>query len=150
MICVECGAPIAKVYRQFSAGNIRLCRCSHCGEFADPYVEQELILIVLDLLLLRGPVYRHVLFNRTKFCPRGIDSTYLRILILYLFYETYLQARSLLMSPMNGRDVDVISMNVLLGVGRALLWVCAESVVYFLAVLLSTRVLLSLNGTIVK
>jgi hypothetical protein len=36
---------------------------AHCGEFADKYVEYELILICIDLLLLKLPVYRHCLFN---------------------------------------------------------------------------------------
>ena len=42
-----------------------MCACpqSVCGSFADKYVEYELILVALDLLLLKVQVYRHCLFN---------------------------------------------------------------------------------------
>lgn len=39
------------------------CAQSVCGSFADKYVEYELILVALDLLLLKVQVYRHCLFN---------------------------------------------------------------------------------------
>jgi hypothetical protein len=42
------------------------CSCvvqSSCGSFADKYVEYELILVCLDLLLLKVQVYRHCLYN---------------------------------------------------------------------------------------
>ena len=39
----------------------------------DKYVELELVIIFLDLLLLRPQVYRHLLFNRIKYHEHGID-----------------------------------------------------------------------------
>ena len=39
------------------------CVQTACGSFADKYVEYELILVVLDLLLLKVQVYRHCLYN---------------------------------------------------------------------------------------
>jgi hypothetical protein len=39
----------------------------------DKYVEMELVIIFLDLLLLRPQVYRHLLFNRIPYREHGLD-----------------------------------------------------------------------------
>jgi hypothetical protein len=35
-----------------------------CHTFADPYVEHDTLTLVLDLILLKRGVYRHLLYNR--------------------------------------------------------------------------------------
>ena len=35
-----------------------------CHTFADPYVEHDMLILVLDLILLKRGVYRHLLYNR--------------------------------------------------------------------------------------
>jgi hypothetical protein len=35
-----------------------------CHEFVDPYVEHDELTVLLDLILLKRGVYRHLLFNR--------------------------------------------------------------------------------------
>lgn len=44
----------------------------HCHSVADKYVELELVLIVIDLVLHNASVYRHILFNRLEYTERGI------------------------------------------------------------------------------
>lgn len=44
-----------------------------CDRLVDKYIELELVIIVLDLLLLRPQVYRHLLFNRMKYHDSTID-----------------------------------------------------------------------------
>ena len=39
-------------------------------------MEHENIIIFIDLLLLRHQVYRHLLFNRTKYLERGISVSH--------------------------------------------------------------------------
>ncbi|RLN46998.1 hypothetical protein BBJ29_008812 [Phytophthora kernoviae] len=46
-VCVECGAPVPELVR----------------DYADKYVEYETILLFLEVLLLKPQVYRHVLCN---------------------------------------------------------------------------------------
>ncbi|KAA0170702.1 hypothetical protein FNF28_01246 [Cafeteria roenbergensis] len=70
-VCVECGSPVQALYLRFSQGNIRLTRCPTCGETADPYLEMDAVLVLVDLILLRRPVYRHLLVN---LLPRRPDS----------------------------------------------------------------------------
>ena len=45
-----------------------------CRAPADPYVEHDLLVIALDLILLKRGVYRHLLFNRGT-PPRKVDQT---------------------------------------------------------------------------
>ena len=64
LLCVECSSPVPHLWREVSPGNIRLTGCSQCGAVAaDPYVEYETILILLDLVGQRSQAYRHLLYN---------------------------------------------------------------------------------------
>jgi hypothetical protein len=36
----------------------------HCQQFADPLIEHPLVLLLIDLILLKPRVYRHLVFNR--------------------------------------------------------------------------------------
>jgi len=89
--CVECRSSVASVYREFSAGCIRLTKCESCSQFADPYVEYDTMLIVLDLILHKSQVYRHLLFNRHKLNNGALGPTLLKLLPIYLFLDTYLK-----------------------------------------------------------
>jgi hypothetical protein len=65
LLCVWCGFRLgqAHAFDAFAATCIRLTRCRDCGRVADPYVERQPLLVALDLVLHRPPVYRHLLFN---------------------------------------------------------------------------------------
>ena len=64
--CVHCSHPSDSIVRQLSASasSIQLTTCPFCGQTVDPYVERELLLVVIDWVLLRPEAYRHVLYNR--------------------------------------------------------------------------------------
>jgi len=66
-ICVECGEAVDSLYVEFSEGNIRLMRCEQCGNVSDKYIEYELILVAIDLILHRKQAFRHLLYNRQEF-----------------------------------------------------------------------------------
>lgn len=72
-VCVECGEVVESLYVEFSEGNIRLTRCSMCSNVADKYIEYELILVLIDIILHRRPAFRHLLFNRQDFA-RAMNS----------------------------------------------------------------------------
>ena len=66
--CVECARPVPSLYtysyKQYEQ-TIRLTPCPSCNAIAaDPYVEFEQIIVILDLILHKKQAYRHVLFNR--------------------------------------------------------------------------------------
>ncbi|CAE6511349.1 unnamed protein product [Rhizoctonia solani] len=54
--------------------NLRLEQCPNCSSFADPYVEHDALTLILDLILLKREVYRHLLFNRGSE-PRHMGQT---------------------------------------------------------------------------
>lgn len=54
------------LYREQSASNLRLSVCPHCHQIADKYIEWEMQIVLLDLILNRHQAFRHVLFNRGK------------------------------------------------------------------------------------
>jgi len=63
------------VFREFSKGSIRLAKCTCCQNFADKYVEWESMLIILDLVLHKRAVYRHLLVNTLSLNPARRSST---------------------------------------------------------------------------
>ncbi|KZV61648.1 Arv1-domain-containing protein [Peniophora sp. CONT] len=64
-LCVSCAQPVPHLYTVYqSANNVRLEQCPACHSFADPYVEHDNLIVLLDLILLKRGVYRHLLFNR--------------------------------------------------------------------------------------
>eukprot|EP01116_Phalansterium_solitarium_P024921 TRINITY_DN927_c0_g1_i1.p2 TRINITY_DN927_c0_g1~~TRINITY_DN927_c0_g1_i1.p2 ORF type:complete len:252 (+),score=63.46 TRINITY_DN927_c0_g1_i1:962-1717(+) len=91
MICVECSRSVNQTFQEFSKGNIRLVHCDYCKEVVDKYVEYDFVIIFLDLILHRIQVYRHILFNRTEYCDKWIPIPYMKIFVLYVFFEAYIK-----------------------------------------------------------
>ena len=46
-----------------------LVRCDKCNKISDYYLEYELNIIILDLLLFKELCYKHILFNENYFDP---------------------------------------------------------------------------------
>lgn len=64
-ICTTCTTAVPFLYTVYeSAYNLRLEQCTRCRAFADPYVEHDTLALVLDLILLKRGVFRHLLYNR--------------------------------------------------------------------------------------
>jgi len=74
VVCVDCGAPLRSLFREYGAarsGVVRPTTChspacravSRTARPADRYAEQEGVLTALDLALQRRAAYRHVLVN---------------------------------------------------------------------------------------
>ncbi|KAI0649169.1 Arv1-domain-containing protein [Trametes meyenii] len=64
-ICTSCAQPTPYLYTVYSSAyNFRLEQCTACHAFADPYVEHDTLTLLLDLILLKRDVYRHLLYNR--------------------------------------------------------------------------------------
>ncbi|KAK2462948.1 hypothetical protein APHAL10511_005000 [Amanita phalloides] len=64
-ICTTCTTYVPFLYTVYeSAYNLRLEECTKCHAFVDPYVEHDSLTLLLDLILLKRGVYRHLLYNR--------------------------------------------------------------------------------------
>mmetsp|Transcript_4706 Transcript_4706/g.9899 ORF Transcript_4706/g.9899 Transcript_4706/m.9899 type:complete len:325 (+) Transcript_4706:62-1036(+) len=67
-ICTNCSVPTPSLYKVYSTpGSIQLTTCKYCGHDVDPYIERELILVIIDCVLHRPEAFRHVLYNRDTF-----------------------------------------------------------------------------------
>ncbi|XP_059307503.1 protein ARV 1-like [Lycium ferocissimum] len=62
--CVQCGFSVTTLYILYSPGNIRLMKCGNCKAAADEYIECELMILVIDLILHKIRAYRHLFYNR--------------------------------------------------------------------------------------
>ncbi|TNY22056.1 Arv1-like family-domain-containing protein [Rhodotorula diobovata] len=64
--CVNCSAKVPSLFVQYSdPGNTSLVQCAACGNLADVHLSFPFeVLALLDLVLLKEPVYRHLLRNR--------------------------------------------------------------------------------------
>ncbi|XP_047315680.1 protein ARV 1 [Impatiens glandulifera] len=90
--CIECGFHIRSkksLYVQYSPGNIRLMKCESCRAVADEYIECEIMILLIDLILHKPKAYRHLLYNKLDqqalFWKAGISFLVLdayRLLIL--------------------------------------------------------------------
>ena len=68
--CISCLQPTPRLYKQYSTKhNIRLEQCTKCAKDVDKYIEYELLLKLMDVVLFRKLAYRHLLFNnKTRIC----------------------------------------------------------------------------------
>lgn len=93
--CVHCRAPVQELFYKIGQ-DIRLRQCT-CGAVADHYIEFEILLVFIDMQLLRGEVYRHLLFNR--FSGEILSREAWRFLLLCLILDTYTRWSQLKSSP---------------------------------------------------
>ncbi|KAG4051816.1 hypothetical protein PC123_g13008 [Phytophthora cactorum] len=89
LVCVECGASVVELVRDYGKGNLRLAICSACNSVADKYVEYETILLFLEVLLLKPQVYRHVLCN----LPAPVSTrTTLKLFVILVMLDMNVKA----------------------------------------------------------
>lgn len=77
-VCVECGLRLDHLYTAYSPSNLCLTKCPRCSHFADHYIEHDMVLVFIDMLLHKPAVYRHLIFNRFRLCwadHQGSDAT---------------------------------------------------------------------------
>ncbi|KAJ3305793.1 sterol homeostasis protein [Kappamyces sp. JEL0829] len=92
--CIECGTKVEQLYRVYgpaSSGSIRLTQCEVCHEFVDKYLEFDLVVIFIDLVLLKKAAYRHMIFNRIPYDTLGLNDSIVRLAILLNLFEVYMK-----------------------------------------------------------
>lgn len=63
------------LYVEYSENNFRLTRCKRCGQVADKYVEYELMLVLIDIILHRRPAFRHLMYNRYSWTVTSVSMS---------------------------------------------------------------------------
>uniref|UniRef100_A0A8D8BDU7 Protein ARV n=1 Tax=Culex pipiens TaxID=7175 RepID=A0A8D8BDU7_CULPI len=62
-VCINCGSPVQELYKRISSTVLKITECEKCNHPADKYIEFEVLIILIDLVLLSKPAYRHILYN---------------------------------------------------------------------------------------
>lgn len=86
---MKCGHGVEKLYTQYSPGNIRLLKCSNCKSVSDEYIECELLILIIDLILHKPQAYRHLLFNVLHHKNSDIDTLLFKSSFFFLLLDAY-------------------------------------------------------------
>ena len=87
LVCVECGSPVSSLFKEICKSDVRLTTCGECHRIADKYIEWDIQLLIIDLILQRPQVYRHILYNR--FRAYNLTRQVFKFLIVSLAFDSF-------------------------------------------------------------
>jgi len=61
--CIHCGYGIDALITRYGPSNYSLRQCQKCRNLADPYVDDAFPIKLVDLMLFKPRIFRHLLFN---------------------------------------------------------------------------------------
>ncbi|XP_023636200.1 protein arv1 homolog [Capsella rubella] len=138
--CVECGHKAKSLLIQYSPGNFRLMKCENCEEVADEYVECELMIIFIDLILHKTKAYRHLLYNVVNQESANVQHLLWKLVLAYLLLDTY---RSLLLRRTS--DESNVSMSFVLESLKVLVNVLSANFAFVLSFSLAAKMMLGMS-----
>ncbi|BBN05323.1 lipid intermediate transporter [Marchantia polymorpha subsp. ruderalis] len=89
MVCVNCGRSVLSVYIEYSPGNIRLSNCATCGGIVDKYVEYEIMIVIMDVILHKYEAYRHVFFNYPRLNKLNLQALVWKATLISLLLDAW-------------------------------------------------------------
>ncbi|KAM7497347.1 hypothetical protein LguiA_021761 [Lonicera macranthoides] len=87
--CVQCGFHIQTLYIQYSPGNIRLMKCENCKAVADEYIECEIMILLIDLILHKEKAYRHLFYNMFNRETMNFEGLLWKLAFSFLLLDAY-------------------------------------------------------------
>ncbi|KAL9430440.1 hypothetical protein AB3S75_025766 [Citrus x aurantiifolia] len=142
--CVKCGFRIKTLFVQYSPGNIRLMKCENCRAVADEYIECEIIILLIDLILHKPQAYRHLLYNVLNSETVNLQGILWKSTVGFLLLDAY---RSLLLSRSNEGQSSSMSFSLLAWIFQKMLKDVVLGNVMFLGVFLhASRILLNTSA----
>ncbi|CAI6004574.1 unnamed protein product [Closterium sp. NIES-64] len=146
VVCVTCGARREQLYRVHSPGSIEVLKCvsaallapiphaaalhalvppcplvpyitsGECGAAADPYVECDPLLVLLDVLLLKPQAHRHVVHNLVLASPtphaRPLCLATALILLCHATLLVFRAAHGITVDPAHLLSLPIIAQGV--------------------------------------
>ncbi|KAI9472736.1 sterol homeostasis protein [Coemansia sp. RSA 1290] len=89
-VCIECGHAVSSLFTEYGVGHIRLTQCTFCKSFADKYVEHDVVIQFIDMLLHKPQVYRHLLINKLEFRQQFVERNVSKLGILLVLFNVYI------------------------------------------------------------
>ncbi|XP_076892390.1 protein ARV 2-like [Bidens hawaiensis] len=144
--CVQCGHHIKSLYVQYSPGNIRLMKCQNCRAVADEYIECEIMILLIDLILHKAKAYRHLFYN--MFDPKSINFEGLmwKLTFGFLFLDAY--RISILLANNEDSGSNPSTALLIWGGGKILLDAVVGNLLFISILLLGTRSLLNMSSEV--
>nr|XP_043632339.1 protein ARV 2-like [Erigeron canadensis]XP_043632340.1 protein ARV 2-like [Erigeron canadensis] len=87
--CVQCGHYLETLYVQYSPGNIRLMKCQNCRAVADEYIECEIMILLIDLILHKAKAYRHLFYNMFDREAMNFEGLMWKLTFGFLLLDAY-------------------------------------------------------------
>uniref|UniRef100_A0A5B7BEU6 Protein ARV n=1 Tax=Davidia involucrata TaxID=16924 RepID=A0A5B7BEU6_DAVIN len=142
--CVQCGCQIRTLYVQYSPGNIRLMKCENCKAVADEYIECEIMILLIDLILHKPKAYRHLFYNTLNWKTANFEGLLWNSTLGFLLLDAY---RILVFS--RSEEEWSLSMSY-----TSLVWSCGKMLtdvffgnfIFICTLLLGTRILLNASA----
>ncbi|CAG7859638.1 hypothetical protein BRARA_K01134 [Brassica rapa] len=134
--CVECGHKVKSLLIQYSPGNFRLMKCENCNEVADEYIECELMIIFIDLILHKTKAYRHLLYNVFTQETVYVQHLLWKLVLAYLLLDTY---RSLLLRRTS--DESSVPISFVLASLQVLVNVLSANFAFVLSFALASKII---------
>ncbi|KAF2570347.1 hypothetical protein F2Q70_00000069 [Brassica cretica] len=131
--CVECGHKVKSLLIQYSPGNFRLMKCENCNEVADEYIECELMIIFIDLILHKTKAYRHLLYN--VFTQ---ETVYVQSILFWRAFNKF-KDRSLLLRRTN--DESSVPISFVLASLEVLVNVLSANFAFVLSFALASKII---------
>lgn len=140
MCCVHCGTAVNEVYVQYSPGNIRLTKCAKCKCVADEYVECEMMIVLIDLILHKPEAYRHLFFNYPNLNKLDMKDLIWKTSLLFVLLDSCKQ------SLIGGGKVDAVKWDslsaFLLTAGKLVALVTVRNIVFLSTIVIASLFLL--------
>jgi hypothetical protein len=124
-----------------------MSHCSHCNQLVDKYTEYDFVIIIIDLILHKSEVYRHLIFNRMSAYDTGIDYNTIKVGMLVLFCDSYVKFARMRAVPCGATAQDIASAGPQMHLGSPF-EVFDRDMVYCLAISI-LQLLLYLAGTLI-
>ncbi|KAG8098406.1 hypothetical protein GUJ93_ZPchr0013g34475 [Zizania palustris] len=134
--CIGCGRRVKTLFVQYSPGNIRLMKCDYCKAVADPYIECEFMIILIDLILHKTRAYRHLLFNKLRIYS-SLDKG---ILVLSIMMHMVLDA----CNKADG-DSSISSISGMFNCGKIMGVALLGNIIFMDVLLLEVQIILKLS-----
>jgi len=99
-VCIECLHPADEIFTPFvNKKDIRMRHCKKCDKLVDKYLEYDVPITMIDMLLLDTCVWRHVLHNiQLRFVPY-------RVALICMFCDGYMSWVTSTNADANSGDV---------------------------------------------
>eukprot|EP00917_Polyrhabdina_sp_WS-2016_P029220 GHVP01062274.1.p1 GENE.GHVP01062274.1~~GHVP01062274.1.p1 ORF type:complete len:239 (+),score=21.80 GHVP01062274.1:309-1025(+) len=141
MHCIECGIETLQLYKTYPSGNKILKMCDSCNKTVDKYIEFSTNVVLLDILLQKHQVYRHLIYNsNAKGIQRKITDR--KLLISLLAYSIELHLHSTKASQFNSSSImSLLKMSIVFDrLLKTSLDKAVCDILYWLGILIGDRV----------